>query len=145
MEIVPSAYYENLKRYWRRRRYKRLNGANNNRRKLKIARLGGGGSSTARRLWRTRTTPKQIRFNVNNIVSPIKLLAKLHDAYVDMMIRLAGNVGNPNNVDLFGGKRVPKGRQTSTLSCGDEVDGKLVLEIYKRIASTRKIAGLLNF
>lgn len=143
MEIVPSAYYENLKRYWRRRRYQRLNGANSNRRKLKIARLwgGGGGSTAHRRLWRTGRTQKLIRFNIN-IVSPIKLLAKFHDAYVDMMIRLASNVGNPNNVDLFGGKRVPKGRQISMVSsCGQEVDAKLVLEIYKRITSTREIAA----
>lgn len=113
MEIVPSAYYESLKRYWRRRRYRRLNGAKNNRRKLKIARLGGG---------RRTLTSKGMRFNIN-IVSPIKLLAKLHDAYVDMMIRLASNVklGYPNNVDLFGGKRVPKGRrQISMASCGQD-------------------------
>ncbi|XP_059441938.1 uncharacterized protein LOC132174246 [Corylus avellana] len=131
MKIVPSAYYESLKRYWRRRRYQRLiNGAKSNRRKLKIARLGGG----------TRTlTSKVMRFNINT-VSPIKLLAKLHDAYIDMMIPLASNVklGYPNNVDLFGGKRVPKGRrQISMASCGQEVDGKLVLGIYKRIASSR--------
>jgi hypothetical protein len=97
MEIVPSEYYESLKRYWRRRKYQRLtNGGKNNGRKLKIAGLGG----------RTRTsTSKGMEFNIN-IVSPIKLLAKFHDAYVDMMIRLAGNVGNPNNVGLFGGNRV---------------------------------------
>ncbi|KAE8077249.1 hypothetical protein FH972_015828 [Carpinus fangiana] len=115
MEIVPSAYYESLKRYWRRRRYQRLtNGGKNNRRKLKIARLGG----------RTRTlTSKGMEFNIN-IVSPIKLLARFHDAYVDMMIRLASKVGNPNNVGLFGGNR----------------PGTVPL-IYKRIASTRRIAA----
>ncbi|KAB1205614.1 hypothetical protein CJ030_MR7G017786 [Morella rubra] len=135
MEIVPSAYYQSLKRYWRRRRYKRLNGANSNKRKLKIARLGAG---TARRLWRMRATPKISR---NIILSPIKLLAKFHDAYVDVMIRLAtGNGGRSNDVGLFGEKRVAKGPQISTVSSGEEVDGRLVLEIYKRIVSTREIA-----
>ncbi|KAG7973800.1 hypothetical protein I3843_06G015300 [Carya illinoinensis] len=143
MEIVPSAYYENLKRYWRRRRYQRLiNGANyTNRRNLRIARLGGNSSSSstsARRLWRVKSSPK-LRFG-NIILSPIKVLTKFHDAYVDMMIRLAGNVANPNSVNLFGGKRVPKGRQISIVSYGEEVDqGRLVLEIYKRIASTREL------
>lgn len=134
MEIVPYAYYESLKRYWRRRRYQRLNGANytTNRRKLRIARLGGNCSSTTstgRRLWRVKSSPK-LSFDI--ILSPIKVLTKFHDAYVDMMIRLAGNVGNPNSVDLLGGKRVPKGRQISVVSCGEEVEGRLVLEIYKR-------------
>ena len=87
MEIVPSAYYESLKRYWRRRRYQRLtNGGKNNRGKLKTERLGG----------RTGTlTSNGMEFNTNS-VSPIKLLTKFRDAYVDMMIRLASNVGNPN-------------------------------------------------
>ncbi|KAF5470336.1 hypothetical protein F2P56_010856 [Juglans regia] len=122
MEIVnPSAYYENLKRYWRRRRYQRLNGENySNKRKLKITRLGGSGH---RRQWRIRSTPK---LRLSFIVSPIKLLAKFHDSYVNMMLRLAGNVGKSNSVDLFGGKRVPKGRQISMVSGGEEVDGSYV-------------------
>ncbi|KAG6715131.1 hypothetical protein I3842_05G235800 [Carya illinoinensis] len=148
MEIVnPSACYESLKRYWRRRRYQRLiNGtANNNKRKLKIIRLGIRSTGAARRgFWRVRrSSQKLIRFNNNiNAVSPIKLLAKFHDSYVDMMIRLVGNIGNLNNVDLFGGKRVPKGRQISMVCNGEEVDGRFVLEMYKRMASTREIGAL---
>ncbi|KAG6655818.1 uncharacterized protein LOC122310401 [Carya illinoinensis] len=138
MEIGnPSAYYENLKRYWRRRRYQSLNGENySNKRKLKITRLGG--SARRRQYWRIRSTPK---LRLSFIVSPIKILAKFHDSYVNMMLRLAGNVGKSNSVDLFGGKRVPKGRQISMVSGGGEVDGRLVMEIYKRIASTREIAA----
>ncbi|XP_041011499.1 uncharacterized protein LOC121255302 [Juglans microcarpa x Juglans regia] len=122
MEIVnPSAYYDKLKRYWRRRRYQRLNGENySNKRKLKITRLGGSGR---RRQWRIRSSPK---LRLSFIVSPIKLLAKFHDSYVNMMLRLAGNVGKSNSVDLFGGKRVPKGRQISLVSGGEEVDGSYV-------------------
>ncbi|GMY18460.1 hypothetical protein FCV25MIE_13699 [Fagus crenata] len=123
METVPSTYYGNLKRYWRRRRYQRLNGANNNKRKLKITRLGG----TARRLWRVRRTPKLTLIKVVSL-SPIKLLAKFHDAYVKMMIRLVSNVKNPKD-----------DRRISVVSSGEEVDGRFVLEIYKRIASTHEI------
>ncbi len=110
-------------RYWRRRRYQRLKGANNNKRKLKITRLGG----TARRIWRVRRTPKLTLIKVVSL-SPIKLLAKFHAAYVNMMIRLVSNVKNPKD-----------DRQISVVSSGEEVDGRFVLEIYKRIASTHEI------
>ncbi|KAK9276319.1 hypothetical protein L1049_005850 [Liquidambar formosana] len=134
MEINPSAYYDNLKRYWRRRRYQRLNGATTNKKKPKIMRLGG---SCRRRLWRIRAIPKlKLRF-----VSPIKLLAKFHDAYIDMMIRLASSVENSNGVGAFGGKRIAKGCLVSKASSGEEVDSRLVLEIYKRMASTREVAA----
>ena len=88
MEIVPSSYYENLERYWKRRRYLWLNGADSNKKKLMIARLGGTAHGVR------RTTPKLLF----NTASPTKVLAKFHDAYVDMMILLASNVGNLNKV-----------------------------------------------
>ncbi|KAM3741260.1 hypothetical protein ACB098_08G162800 [Castanea mollissima] len=106
MEIVPSSYYENLERYWGRRRCLRLNGADSNKKKLMIARLGGTAHGVR------RTTPKHLF----NTASPTKVLAKFHDAYVDMMILLARNVGNLNKVS----------RQISMVSSGEEVDSGFV-------------------
>ncbi|KAK9277081.1 hypothetical protein L1049_006620 [Liquidambar formosana] len=135
MEIInPSSYYDSLKRYWRRRRYQRLNGANTNKRKLKIMRLGG---NCRRRLWTIRAIPR-LRLR---LISPIKLLAKFHDAYINMMIRLACNVQNSNRTGAFRGKRIARGCQISMASSGEEVDSRLVLEIYKRMVSTREVAA----
>ncbi|KAA8532641.1 hypothetical protein F0562_032543 [Nyssa sinensis] len=124
MDILPSsAYFENIKRYWRRRKYRRLE--DDNKKKLKMTRLG----NKKRRVWKIRLAPK-LRFRV---VSPIKVLAKFHDAYIDMMIGLAGN-----NVGLFGGKRVPKGRPPMISSSDEVVDGRMVM----RLVSTRELAAL---
>ncbi|KAK9118622.1 hypothetical protein Scep_016715 [Stephania cephalantha] len=72
------------------------------RRNLKVVRFGGEkiGEST-RRFWRIRAIPK-LRFKFFN---SIKLLAKVRDAYVNMMV---GWVGNDS---FFGDKRIPRAKQ----------------------------------
>ncbi|KAL7240334.1 hypothetical protein ACSBR2_006063 [Camellia fascicularis] len=125
MDIVPATYVENIKRYLRRRKYQRLD---NTKKRLKTTRLG---SKTRHWSWKIRRPVPKLRFKT---VSPIKLMAKLHDAYVDMMIRLVG------------AKRVPKGRSVPVpmVAANDEVvDGRLVLEIYKRLVSSRELEDLL--
>ncbi|KAM0961281.1 hypothetical protein ACFX13_021003 [Malus domestica] len=135
MEIDPTTYYDNLKRYWRRRRYQRMNGET--RKKMRVTRLGGGakGSNSPRRSWKLKTKLRFLKF-----VSPIKLLAKLHNGYVDMMIRMAGKAGG---VGRIAAKKIAKPQdQISMASCGDElVDSRLVLEIYKRLAASRQLAA----
>ncbi|KAJ6718824.1 hypothetical protein OIU79_006649 [Salix purpurea] len=129
MEMISSTCCENVKRCWRRRRYQRLNGAN--KRKLTIARLGSG------RRWKLRAVPKLHM----KIASPIKLLAKFHDAYIGMMIRVAANMASLNSKGFFRGKRVARDQHISTVSSGDEVDSRLLLEIYKRLAASRDLSG----
>ncbi|KAB2621127.1 hypothetical protein D8674_037373 [Pyrus ussuriensis x Pyrus communis] len=54
---------------------------------MMVVRLCGGSkgsNSTPRRSWRLKTKLRLLKF-----VSPIKLLAKLHNGYVDVMIRMA--------------------------------------------------------
>ncbi|KAF5751889.1 hypothetical protein HS088_TW02G00908 [Tripterygium wilfordii] len=122
--------YDNLKRYWRRRQYQRLI---NNRRKIKVVRLGGrgggGGPSSGGRSRRIRILIPKLRLKS---LSPIKLLARLHDAYIDMMIRFAVS---SNNTKLFAGSKVARNsQQVSMVSSGEQVDTKFVMEIYKRLA-----------
>ncbi|CAN6549521.1 unnamed protein product [Malus baccata var. baccata] len=135
MEIAPTTYYDNFKRYWRRRRYQRMNGET--RKKMRVTRLGGGakGSNRHRRSWKLKTKLRFLKF-----VSPIKLLTKLHNGYVDMMIRMAGKAGG---VGRIAAKKIAKPQdQISMASCGDElVDSRLVLEIYKRLAASRQLAA----
>lgn len=140
MEIVPSSYYDNLKRYWRRRRYQRLNVVS--KKKMKVARLGGGatgGSTSPTRFFKIR------KLRLIKFVSPITLLAKFHGAYVDMMVRMAGNVGGARRV-AGGSKKVAKIQDqivSVAASCGrqEAVDTRLVLEIYKRLAASRQLAA----
>ncbi|KAL6295113.1 hypothetical protein ACE6H2_003255 [Prunus campanulata] len=134
MEIFPTTHCDNLKRYWRRRRYQRLNG--DTKKKMRVTRLGGAnGPKTTRRVWKLRSAIPKLR--LMKFLSPIKLLAKFHDAYVDMMHRIAGNAASVGRVS---GKKVARAQdQISVASCGDEVDSRLVLEIYKRLAASRQL------
>ncbi|GFZ16032.1 Transcriptional repressor NrdR like [Actinidia chinensis var. chinensis] len=126
MDIVPASYFENLKRYWRRKKYQRLDDSNG-RKRLKVMRLGG----KARRVWKIRLIPK-LKF---------KLVTKFHEAYVNMMIAIMGD----KDKGLYGMKKVPKDRPVPIVSSNSNqvVDGRMVLEIYKRLVSTRELAGLL--
>ena len=145
MEIVPLAYFDNLKRYLRRRKYQRMYGSNykgNNKRKLKIMRLGDG---SPRREWKISKKPKLMR--LKRVFWPINLLKKFHETYVDMVSRLAGSIAHKaSGAGAFAGKKVAKTKQISMLSCGEElVDTKLVLEIYKRLAASRQMdSGALH-
>ncbi|GKV47310.1 hypothetical protein SLEP1_g54222 [Rubroshorea leprosula] len=65
-------------------------------------------------------------------------LARFHDAYVDMMIRVENNLGKANGSGLFGGKKIAKGQHIAVVSGGEEVDSRLVMEIYKRLAASRE-------
>ncbi|KAM7516333.1 hypothetical protein LguiA_005916 [Lonicera macranthoides] len=117
------------KTYWRRRRYQRLGGATN-RKNLKTVRFGGG----PQRSWRIKVVPK-LRLKAV-ILSPFKIWSKLKNAYVNMMLNLAGKVGHSNNVNVFGEIRIPKARQVSKGYSSNEFENRLVFEIYKALAAS---------
>ena len=80
------------------------------------------------------------------IFSHNRIFSKFHDAYVDMMIGLASNVGKINKIrDLGGGKRIAKSSQVLMVSSTcEEFDSKLVLEIYERLAASRQLSECLR-
>ncbi|RVW77513.1 uncharacterized protein LOC117930456 [Vitis riparia] len=129
MEILSFQKSFGFGRHWRRGKYQRLDVAN--KRNVKMVRLGG----KQRRFWRIRQIPKLHL----KIISPLKLLAKLKNAYVSMMLNLSGSVGALNSGNVFGGKRVPKARQVPIAYSNDEFDNRLVLEIYKSMIASREL------
>ncbi|KAL6324834.1 hypothetical protein AAG906_018361 [Vitis piasezkii] len=116
MEIQSFQRSFGFGRYWRRRKYQRLDVAN--KRNVKMVRLGG----KQRRFWRIRQIPKLHL----KIISPLKLLVKLKNAYVSMMLNLSGS-------------RVPKARQVPIAYSNEEFDNRLVLEIYKSMIASREL------
>ena len=128
MEIVSSTYYENLKRYWRRRKYQKMYGLNHEK-KLKIASLGD-------------------QATLNPSKKPVKSIGlvayKFHETYINATNRMAGSVAHKSSVaGAFAGKKVAKTNQISMAPCGEElVDNKLALEIYKRFATSRQINSI---
>jgi hypothetical protein len=89
------------------------------------------GDSPAGRVWRIRAVPK-LRLKIG---SPLKLWTKLKNAYMNTMLSLAGNVGHLSNNNVFGGKRIPKARQVPLAYSFEEIENRLIVEIYKALAS----------
>lgn len=140
MQILSNPFSGSSKRHWRRRRYQRLHGAITNRKNLKTLRFRGG----PQRSWRIKVVPK-LRLRTA-ILSPLKIWSKLKNAYVNMMLNLAGNVGHLNNENVFGGKRIPKARQVSKGYSSNEFENRLVFEIYKAlVASSWILAHEVSF
>lgn len=71
-------------------------------------------------------------------MTPMKLVARLHEAYIDAMIRLAGakRIDHVNNE----ARRVAKSQPIPMLSAptSEMVDSRVVVEMYKRVVSATR-------
>ncbi|KAF7811297.1 uncharacterized protein G2W53_032273 [Senna tora] len=112
------------------RRYWRLRGGG--KRLTKAIRAGGG----SRRYWRMKAIPRLSLV----VKTPLKVLRKLKNAYIEFMLRLAGKVGALNDDNIFGSKRIPKARKVKNKGrfSPDDFERRLIYEISKDRAS-RKI------
>ncbi|KAK7394179.1 hypothetical protein VNO78_14700 [Psophocarpus tetragonolobus] len=122
--------YDGIKKYLRRRRYRRLHGgATMGRRKMAIIQLRG-----PRRHWRIRAIPRLRRV----VRSPLKMLTKLKNVYMNFMLRLAGNVSAINSDNIFGVKRIPNPYS------GDELtfDARLIFEISKTLVASYELYSM---
>lgn len=136
MDVLPIGYFDGLKRCWRRQRYQRLEDATKVKRKLKIARLGNKNNQNELKL-------KKVAKLGFKILTPIQLVTKFHKAYVDAMVRL----GSSKRIDHVKNeaKRVAKCQPIPMLSAStnEMVDGRLAVEMYKRVMSTRNTQSAL--
>ncbi|XP_042502585.1 uncharacterized protein LOC122079883 [Macadamia integrifolia] len=132
--------YGSLKRYWSGRTYQRLDGGVVIvRKKLRVLRLGGNSTRQSSSSSKIRETSK---LQLKIYRWPMKVLRKIREGYINTMLGLAGNVGyleDPKNV--FGEKRIPRGRPIPSVSKLNEFDKKLVLKVYNSIAASREFAA----
>ncbi|KAG4922955.1 hypothetical protein AAZX31_18G274500 [Glycine max] len=129
--LLPKSIYGGIKSYLRRRRYRRLHGgATVVRRKMAIIRLRG-----PRRYWRIRAVPR-LRWVMR---SPLTILTKLKNAYMNFMLKLSGNVGAMNSDNIFEVKRIPKARQVSKGYSRDEFEARLIFEISKTLVASYEL------
>ncbi|KAJ0962789.1 hypothetical protein J5N97_027911 [Dioscorea zingiberensis] len=88
MNASSTQLFTGLQSYWGRRTYRRIGNSSFSSKKKKQpeVRLGGG----SRRSWKVKPALRPV-FRVRlRIPSPVKLLLKLRDAYVNVMLVLAG-------------------------------------------------------
>ncbi|KAM3412996.1 hypothetical protein ACQJBY_004262 [Aegilops geniculata] len=147
MAGLVSRPRRSVQMYWARRNYQRLSsGGSPSRRSLRVARLGGAAGS------RTRATPAGAvqrrlrwlagvaRLRAAALLSPVRLLARLRDAYVDAMLALAGGAGRPcaalatkprEQGELWA-KRVPRARSTGG---GGDFERRMMAHIYSALVT----------
>lgn len=111
-----------LKGYWKRRAYRRVDGeGGTDRRRVRKNKvvLGGG---RRRRIWRIRVSPRLLFLRV---FSPKRIIARIRDAYVRMMLAFAhsGALGG-YGCDVFAGFQAPPVK---------EYDERMIIEIYKSL------------
>ncbi|OMO63922.1 hypothetical protein CCACVL1_22176 [Corchorus capsularis] len=135
MEGLSATMYKGLKGYMNRRGYVKLNGSGRRTRRSRVEL----GSTRRRRFWKIRVKAKL------RLPSPKKFFVWLRDAYVKMMLNLAGSrvintgYGGALGDGLGGfGKRPMK-----------EYDEKMIVEIYKSLVMAQgqlvpREAGKLN-
>ncbi|XP_042502573.1 uncharacterized protein LOC122079875 [Macadamia integrifolia] len=140
MQKSSIPIYGSLKRYWSGRTYQRLDGGGVIvRKKLRVMRLGGNSTRQSSLSSKLREISK---LQLKIYRWPMKVLRKIRESYINMMLGLAGNVGyfeDPKNV--FGEKRIPRGRPIPSVSKLNEFDKKLVLKVYNSIAASREFVA----
>ncbi|KAJ1443214.1 hypothetical protein SESBI_00502 [Sesbania bispinosa] len=128
--LLPKQTYGGIKRYLRRRRYQRLDdgAVATGGRKAKILRL----RRSPRRYWKIKAVPKMTWVMIR---SPLKMLTKLKNAYVNFMLR------SMNTDNLFGTKRIPKAREVShgAYYSRDAFEARLIFEISKALVASHEL------
>ncbi|KAJ8500554.1 hypothetical protein OPV22_011106 [Ensete ventricosum] len=121
-----ESYKGGLKGYWKRRGYHRADGGRGRRRLCK-AELGEGGRRR-RRFWRIKISP---RLGFLRAASPRRILARIRDAYVRMMLGFANSVayGGYGYGYGYGGVEVTRLARPAL----KEYDEKMLVEIYKSL------------
>ncbi|KAI9128284.1 hypothetical protein K1719_001277 [Acacia pycnantha] len=127
-----------LMRYWRLGdTSNELGKAKKKKKKMKVVRLKG-----TRRYWRIKAIPKLSLM----LRSPLKLMNKLKNAYIDFMLKLSGKVkgGSLNFTNgigdgVFRQKRIPKSRQVTHKFSMNEFEARLIYEISKVLIASREL------
>ena len=139
MERISRPF--NGKNYWRKKGYNLLDGAALPRRTTQVVQIKGDGGKP-RRLWRLKRAPKLGYSYLKKMVrSPKKLWLKFKEGYINMMLRLAGDMGHINGGGLFEKKRISQARKVPLKYKNmEEFEARLVLEIYKSLSTSKGLS-----
>ncbi|KAL5722060.1 hypothetical protein ACHQM5_005628 [Ranunculus cassubicifolius] len=129
MEIT-APFYGSMTRNWSGRRYQLLGVVDKDTRAIRL-------SGKRIRTWKTKVVRKlKLGFR---ILAPMKLLQKLREAYMSLMLRLAENVGSLNRVVP---KMITKCRSVRKGSEDEEFQNKLILKICKAVKDSRELDSI---
>lgn len=143
MESFPIQFCKGIRSYWRRRKYQKLKSGGN--KTSRVTRLGGGAGRGSSRRFRLRNLRSVFRIRIRiRALNPIRILARIRDAYVDSMLGVASK-GAPGLTSSGGpetmlGRRIPMARPVRP-ELGD-FEKRLILEIYKSVTASAEFAAL---
>ncbi|XP_022155311.1 uncharacterized protein LOC111022443 [Momordica charantia] len=127
--LEREKWYQGLIRgHWKTRNYEKLNRPSRSRRRRARVELGSN-RKRGGRFWRIKIS-QNLRF-FRSIPSPKKLLLRLRDAYVRMMLGFA-------NSRVFSAAPVPDGIAGFGRRPVKEYDDKMILEIYKSMVAAQR-------
>ncbi|CAO2817219.1 unnamed protein product [Amaranthus hypochondriacus] len=134
----------NGKNYWRKKGYNLLDGVEN-KRKIQVVKINGNGGSNNKfkRFWRVRKSLK-LKGLKNVIISPKKLWNKFKNGYVNMMLKMAGEVGKINGGIEFEKKKISQARNVRVkFKNQQEFEARLVIEIYKALQTSKGVSEVV--
>ncbi|GJN18240.1 hypothetical protein PR202_gb05380 [Eleusine coracana subsp. coracana] len=163
-EAFPIRFTKGIRSYWRRRNYKTADvsgGTTTTGRGTKrhqLVRLGGGeggGGGDGPKKWAVRLGGMARRVKapapaVAAAKAPARVLGKIRDAYVDVMLGAAKTQpvaakAQPTAAQALWQKRVPVRRtQSQARQQADELGQRLVEEMYKSVLASRSVSGMLR-
>ena len=144
MEGTKSEVFQSIRSYWRRRTYRRIEGVPlaSKKKRVRVVKLMGESGANRR--------PSKVRPVLRmwvKVFSPIKLMARLRDAYMDAMLALAGGEARPSltmkgtgSQDGTWERRMPKARQIS-VKRGD-FERRMMLHIYRSLIAPPEVIGI---
>jgi hypothetical protein len=140
MEAFPYKFTRAIRAHWKKRKHQRLE--QGRKRTTLVTRLGDAQTHRTRnRFFKLRSI---CRIHIR-ILSPIKILARIRDAYVSAMLGLASKgsaFSTETGPEAYWTKRIP--RSGSTRLGKTEYEKRLIAEIYKSLVASGEVVSMLR-
>ncbi|KAL5226604.1 hypothetical protein ABZP36_014869 [Zizania latifolia] len=159
-EAFPIGFTRGIRSYWRSQKYHRVDGAGaagrgGARHMVRLGDGSGGGGAWAVRLGGMFRARVKVAPATTTTVArvPARVLGRIRDAYVDVMLGVAKRNSAAAALSVQGGtealwqKRVPVRRsrgQRQVRQKADELGQRLVMEMYKSVLASRDLSGMLQ-
>ncbi|GJM93755.1 hypothetical protein PR202_ga10341 [Eleusine coracana subsp. coracana] len=161
-EAFPIRFTKGIRSYWRRRNYKNADASGGGTtttgrgaKRHQLVRLGGGEGGDGPKQWAVRLggMARRVKAPAPTVAAakaPARVLGKIRDAYVDVMLGAAKTQpvaakAQPTAAQALWQKRVPVRRtQSQARQQADELGQRLVEEMYKSVLASRSVSGMLR-
>ncbi|XP_021754995.1 uncharacterized protein LOC110720301 [Chenopodium quinoa] len=145
MEKISRPF--NGSNYWKKNGYNLLDGASETKRNIQVVKIKGGSNDSTtrnfRRFWRIKKTLKFKSLRKTITHTPKKLWHTFKNGYVNMMLKIAGGVGQIDGGVEFENKRISQAKHFKIkYKNQDDFEARLVFEIYKSLSTSKGLSEI---